>query len=90
MGALAWMYRKLIEARGLPVGTPAYRAARALSMHPDAAQNAIQQAYRIPRPELLAGLIALAEADSQLKSSVPNPRALMEFLVARLTARTAQ
>ena len=90
VGALAWMYRKLIEARGLPVGTPAYRAARALSMHPEAAQNAIQQAYRIPRPELLAGLIALAEADSQLKSSVPNPRALMEFLVARLTVRTAQ
>jgi hypothetical protein len=35
---------------------------------------------------LVAGLIALADADDQLKSSNPNPRALMEFLIARLTS----
>jgi len=34
---------------------------------------------------LLAGLVALAEADSQLKSANPDPRAMMEFLIARLT-----
>jgi hypothetical protein len=35
---------------------------------------------------LINGLIALGEADNQLKSWNPNPRALMEFLIARLTS----
>jgi hypothetical protein len=35
---------------------------------------------------LINGLIALADADNELKSSNPNPRALMEFLIARLTS----
>jgi DNA polymerase III subunit delta len=86
VGALAWMYRKLIEARHLPAGTGGFQAARQLGMRPDAAENAVRQAHRIPRPQLLAGLIALAESDSQLKSSHPDPRALMEFLIARLTS----
>jgi hypothetical protein len=30
--------------------------------------------------------VALADADSQLKSSNPNPRAFLEFLIARLTS----
>jgi DNA polymerase III delta subunit len=38
------------------------------------------------KKKLLAGLVALAEADSQLKSSNPNPRALMEFLIVQLTS----
>ena len=54
-----------------------------------AAEAAVRQAHRVPKKELLAGLIALAEADSQLKSSNPNPRALMEFLIARLTMPSA-
>jgi DNA polymerase III delta subunit len=53
-------------------------------MRPDAAEAALRQAHRIPKQELLASLTALAEADSQLKSANPNPRALMEFLFARL------
>jgi DNA polymerase-3 subunit delta len=89
VGALAWMYRKLIEARDLPAHVRGFQAARHLGMRPDAAEAAVRQAHRIPRNELLAGLSALAEADSQLKSSNPNPRALMEFLVARLTMRPA-
>jgi DNA polymerase-3 subunit delta len=89
IGALAWLYRKLIEARGLPAHTNGYQAARQLAMRPDAAESAVRQAHRFPQKELLAGLVALAEADSQLKSSNPNPRALMEFLVARLTMRSA-
>jgi DNA polymerase III delta subunit len=56
-------------------------------MRPDAAENAVRQAHRIPKAQLLAGLVALAEADSQLKSSNPDPRAMMEFLIARLTSR---
>jgi len=89
VGALAWLYRKLIEARGLPAHARGPQAARQLGMRPDAAENAVRQAYRIPKKELLAGLVALAEADSQLKSSNPDPRAFMEFLVARLTMRSA-
>ena len=84
VGALAWTYRKLIEARALPAHTPGFQAARQLGMRPDAAEAALRQAHLIPKQELLASLTALAEADSQLKSANPNPRALMEFLFARL------
>lgn len=90
VGALAWMYRKLIEARDLPTGTNGFSAARTLQMNPSAAEAAVRNAHKIPRKALLAGLVALAETDSQLKQSNPDPGALMEFLVARLTAATVQ
>ena len=86
IGVLAWMYRKLIEARDLAAGTSGFQAARILGMRPDAAEAAVRNAHRIPKQDLIAGLIALAEADNQLKSSNPNPRALVEFLIARLTS----
>jgi DNA polymerase III subunit delta len=89
VGAMAWLYRKLIEARDLPATMNGYQAARHLGMRPDAAENALRQAHRIPKKDLVAGLIALAEADSALKSSNPNARATMEFLVAQLTVRSA-
>jgi DNA polymerase III subunit delta len=85
VGALAWTYRKLIEARDLPAHTGGFQAARQLGMRPEAAEAAVRQAHRVSKSELLSGLVALAEADSQLKSSNPDPRALMEFLIARLT-----
>ncbi len=86
VGALAWMYRKLIEARDLPAGMNGYSAARTLQMNPAAAEAALTNARKIPKKALLSGLVALGEADSQLKQSNPNPKAMMEFLVARLTA----
>jgi DNA polymerase III subunit delta len=86
VGVLAWMYRKLIEARDLPAHTSGFQAARTLGMRPDAAEAAVRNAHRISKHDLVAGLIALADADNQLKSSNPNPRALMEFLIARLTS----
>ena len=86
VGALAWTYRKLIEARDMPAHANSYQAARQLGMRPEAAEAALRQAHRVPKTELLTGLVALAESDSQLKSSNPDPRALMEFLIARLTA----
>ena len=89
VGVLAWMYRKLIEARDMPAGTGGFQAARTLGMRPDAAETAVRNAHRIPKKDLVAGLIALAEADNQLKSSNPNPRALMEFLMVRLTSSAA-
>lgn len=85
VGALAWTYRKLIEAHDLPAHTGGFQAARQLGMRPEAAEAAVRQAHRVSKSELLSGLVALAEADSQLKSSNPDPRALMEFLIARLT-----
>jgi len=86
VGVLAWMYRKLIEARDLPAHSSGFQAARVLGMRPDAAEAAVRNAHRIPKQDLINGLIALAEADNQLKSSNPNPRAFMEFLIARLTS----
>src|SRR6202046_619266 len=84
-GVLSWMYRKLIEARDLPAGTAGFQAARPLGMRPDAAEAAVRNAHRMSQDNLLAGLGALAETDSQLKSSNPDKRATMEFLIARLT-----
>jgi DNA polymerase-3 subunit delta len=86
VGVLAWMYRKLIEARDLPAGMRGFQAARPLGMRPDTAEAAIRNAHRMSKENLLAGLVALAETDSQLKSSNPNKRATMEFLIARLTS----
>ncbi|MGB0034949.1 MAG: DNA polymerase III subunit delta [Candidatus Acidiferrales bacterium] len=89
VGALAWVFRKLIEARDLPPQTNGFQAARQLQMRPDAAEAAVRNAHRIPKKDLLAGLVALADADSALKSSNSNPRATMEFLIARLTSSAA-
>ena len=86
IGGIAWRYRKLIEARDLPAGTSGFQAARTLQMNPSAAETAVREAHRIPKRHLLAGLVALADADSQLKSSNPDPRALMEFLIVQLTS----
>ena len=90
VGGIAWRYRKLIEARDLPAGTSGFLAARTLQMNPAAAEAAVREAHRIPKKDLLAGLVALAEADSQLKFSNPDPRALMEFLIVRLTSSEAK
>jgi len=89
VGALAWMYRKLIEARELPATTNGYQASRRLGMGGEAAATALRQAHRMSKKDLLAGLAALAEADNALKSGNPNPRAVMEFLIARLTPSTS-
>jgi DNA polymerase-3 subunit delta len=90
IGGIAWRYRKLIEARDLPAGTSGFQAARTLQMNPTAAETAVREAHRIPKKNLLAGLVALAEADSRLKSSAPDPRALMEFLIVQLTSPGAE
>ncbi len=86
VGVMSRMYRQLIEARELPPGMNMYQAAGILHVPPQAADAILRIARRIPKRELLAGLVALAEADSQLKSSNPNPRAFIEFLIARLTS----
>lgn len=84
VGAMAWMYRKLIEAQELPAHLSGWQAARQLGMRPETAELALRQSHKIPRPKLLDGLAALYEADSRLKSGTTDQRAVMEFLVTRL------
>jgi DNA polymerase-3 subunit delta len=89
IGALAWMYRKLIHAQDLPRNATKWDAMRQLGVRMDTAEIALAQARRIARAQLLAGLHALYEADSRLKSAVAEPRAVLEFLVGELTAPPA-
>ncbi len=85
VGALAWMYRKLLEAQELPAHVSGWDAARRLGMHPQTAEATLRQARMLPQERLREGLIALAEADNRLKSGKVDDRAVLEFLVARLT-----
>ncbi len=88
VGALAWMYRKLVQAQEAPANSNKYQAAGRLKLRPEAAEVALRSAHRIPRKRLLAGLGALYEADSQLKSNSKEAekRIILEFLLTRLTA----
>jgi DNA polymerase III subunit delta len=87
VGAMAWMYRKLIEVQELPPGINPYAAAGKLRMRPDTVALAQRQSRALPRERLLRGLSALAAADSRLKSGNRAPRAVLEFLITELTAR---
>ena len=89
LGALTWMYRKLIEASEVRGVTNAWQAARALGMRPEQAELALESARRIPRARLLDGLRALRRADERLKSAREDARAILEFLVAELTGGEA-
>ena len=86
VGALAWTFRKLLEAQELPAGTGGWQAASRLKMRAEAAELAVQQSRKFPKAQLIGGLTALYEADSLLKSGVANPRAVMEFLVTQLAS----
>jgi DNA polymerase III subunit delta len=86
LGALAWMYRKLLEAQELPSGTAEWQAASRLKMRPKAAELAVRQSRKFPKTQLTRGLAALYEADSRLKSGGTNQRAVMEFLVTQLAS----
>jgi len=85
LGAMAWMYRKLIEASEVQGAANGWQAARSLGMRPEQAELALQNARKISKPRLLAGLHALRNADDRLKGSGAEPRTVMEFLVAQLT-----
>src|SRR3989442_466211 len=89
LGAMAWMYRKLIEASEVKGVTNGWQAARALRMRPEQAELALQNARRISKPRLLAGLHALRDADDRLKGGGAEPRTGMEFLVTQLTSGEA-
>lgn len=86
LGALAWMYRKLLEAQELPSGLQGWQAASRLKMRSNAAELAVSQSRKFPKAQLTNGLAALYEADSRLKSGGTNQRAVMEFLVTQLAS----
>jgi DNA polymerase-3 subunit delta len=89
LGALTWMYRKLIEASEVRGVSNGWQAARALGMRPEQAELALQSARRIGKPRLLAGLRALQVADSRLKGGADDAQAVMEFLLIELTGTAA-
>jgi DNA polymerase-3 subunit delta len=84
LGAMAWMYRKLVEATEVRAAN-GWQAARALGMRPEQAELAIQSARKISKERLLAGIKALREADSRLKGGTKDPHSVMEFLVWQLS-----
>jgi DNA polymerase-3 subunit delta len=84
VGALAWTFRKLLEAQELGRGVSSGMAAGRLGMRRDAAETALRQAQKISRGQLVRGLRALYEADSRLKSGTKDDRAVMEFLLWQL------
>jgi DNA polymerase-3 subunit delta len=84
LGALTWMYRKLIEASEVRGVSNGYQAARALGMRPEQAERALQSARKIGKSRLLSGLAALKVADSRLKGGADDARATMEFLLVEL------
>ncbi len=90
VGALAWMYRKIVAASGLSAGASQWQAARQLGMRPEAARTAVEHAHRLSCAQLSDSLLALAEADSRLKSTGADDRGVMEFLVARLSRPAAR
>ncbi len=87
LGAMAWMYRKLIEASEMKGVTNGWQAARALAMRPEQAELALQNARKISKPRLLAGLHALRNADDRLKGGGTEARTVMEFLVTELASK---
>jgi len=84
VGAMAWMFRKLLEAKDLERGMYPGQAAGRLGMRPAAAEMALRQAQKISRARLVKSLRALYEADSRLKSGTKDDRAVMEFLAVQL------
>jgi len=57
-----------------------------LQMNPVQAELAVQNARKISKPRLLAGLRAFRRADDRLKGGSEDPRTVMEFLITELTA----
>jgi DNA polymerase-3 subunit delta len=88
LGALTWMYRKLIEASEIRGAINGWQAARTLGMRPEQADIALRAARKTSKAQLLSGLKALEKADDRLKSS-KDSRMVLEFLVTELTSADA-
>ena len=80
LGAITWMYRKIVEASEVRGVTNGWQAARALGMRPEQAEIALQCARKISKQRLMKALQALRDADVQLKNG-RDERTVMEFLM---------
>jgi DNA polymerase III subunit delta len=90
LGAITWMYRKLIEASEIKGAVNGWQAARTLSMRPEQAEMALQASRKISKSKLLEGLQALKFADDRLKHGSDDARAVLEFMVTQLIRREAK
>jgi DNA polymerase-3 subunit delta len=88
LGAITWMYRKLIEASELKGVSNGYQAARTLGMRPEQAELALRSARKISKSRLLPGLTVLQRADDRLKRG-EDPRPILEFMITELTSNPA-
>ncbi len=88
LGAITWMYRKLIEASELKGVSNGYQAARTLGMRPEQAELALRSSRKITKARLLPGLVALQRADDRLKRG-EDPRPILEFMITELTGTAA-
>src|ERR1700682_169749 len=84
LGAMTWMYRKLIEASEIRSSMNGWQAARALGMRPEQAELALRNANKISKPRLLDGLRVLRNADDRLKGGAEDARTVMEFMIVQL------
>lgn len=85
VGLLAWLYRQLLQARALPAGGSAWKASEALRAPRARAETLVRRARQFRPEELRGAFAALLEADVALKSSPPDPVAVVEALLVRLT-----
>lgn len=85
VGVLAYVYRQLLRARQLPRGASSFQAARVLRMQSHRVEPLLRQARKFSTGELQRAFGLLLETDVALKSSAPDPVALVETLVIRLT-----
>jgi len=85
VGALAWLFRQLLQAQELSPGSPVWQVRRRLRPSQERAEAVLRQARRFRPGELAEALGVLAEADWALKSSPSDPVALLETVVIRLS-----
>ncbi|MFQ5723135.1 MAG: DNA polymerase III subunit delta [Terriglobia bacterium] len=85
VGLLAWLYRQLLQAQALPPSAPTWKAAQSLRAPRSRVEQLLRQARRFSPQELRTAFAALQDADVALKSSPPDPTAVLEALVAQLT-----
>jgi len=83
VGLLTWLYRQLLIAQALPPGTPPGKAR--VGGPPERKEQLLRVARKMSREQLREAFAALADADLSLKSSAPDPQAVVELLVVRLT-----
>ncbi|MBI4819819.1 MAG: DNA polymerase III subunit delta [Deltaproteobacteria bacterium] len=91
LGAIAVHWRRLARARSLlDTGASARDVESQLGAHPFVAQKSVDQARGQSSGALLAGLIAIAEADRGLKGGKLEPEHVMERLVLTLAGGNAR